>query len=209
MKQLYFILYFAIFTILVQSLSAQNNDEFNAYLLPDYEILDAKKGDVNADGLPDAVLILKHKTEETSTKPTLRPVLILVGQKNKKYAVALKQEKIILCTKCNISANPKEPAAKVDYNETKIDKGQFSFNFYGGKKAKWSRIIIFKYDAAASKTSKKDTWFLHTDTMERMEQLPNLDFTTKTLVKGPPKAGSVKSDFKDYDAKEAWFIKKK
>lgn len=206
MKLSYCLLF--VFSFISVGLFAQDNTEFNPYLLPDYEVLSATKGDINADGMPDAVLILKHSTEETSLKPTLRPVLILIGQKNKKYVVALRQDKIILCLKCNIAANPKEPLAKVEYNETKIEKGQFSFNFYGGKKAKWSRIIIFKYDAVASKTNKKDTWFLHTDTMERMEQLPNLDFTTKTLVKGPPKAGVVKSDFKDYDAKIPWFIKK-
>lgn len=199
---------FYLFLITTSKILAQDNIEFTSYVLPDYEILAANKGDINADGLPDAVLVLKHKTEENSKTPTLRPVLLLIGQKNKKYNVVLRQDKVILCKTCNASANPKEPTAKVDFNETKIEKGQFSLNFYGGKKAKWSRIIIFKYDTVVSKNTKKDTWFLHTDTMERMEQLPNLDFTTKTLVKGPPKPNVPKSDFKDYDSKVAWFIKK-
>ncbi len=204
----YYFTLFCYFFLITLPIFAQDNAEFASYVLPDYEITNANKGDINSDGIIDAVLVLKHKTEETSKQPTLRPVLILIGQKNKKYVVALRQDKLILCKACNASANPKEPAAKVEFNELIVEKGQFSFNFYGGKKAKWSRILIFKFDAAASKTAKKDTWFLHTDTMERMEQLPNLDFTTKTLVKGPPKPNSVKSDFKDYDSKVTWFIKK-
>jgi hypothetical protein len=208
MKKLLIYTFLVLFCFITQTIFAQNNSEFDAYLLPNHQILNATKGDINNDGIPDAILVLKHKTEETTTQQLPRPVLILVGQKNKKYIVALRQDKVVLCKNCNGIANPKEPNAKVDYNQTTISKGQFSLEYYGGKKMKWSRVMVFRYDATLSKTNKKDTWLFYTDSMDRMEQLPNLDFTTKSLTKGPPKPTSPKIDFKDYDAKETWFIKK-
>lgn len=125
-----------------------------AFILPGYSVLDTATGDLNLDAYPDALLILKKDGEEkTSNYPdsaALRPLIVLLGQADKSYKQAVRNDKVVLCVDCGgMMGDP--------YQLAVIKKGYFSIEHYGGSAWRWSRTITFKYNAGDS------TWYLHKD----------------------------------------------
>lgn len=69
-----------------------------ASFVPDgYAILATTTGDLDSDGLADKLLVLKNKNEWTISsyadeKPTKRPLLLLLGQTDKSYRFAFRND---------------------------------------------------------------------------------------------------------------------
>jgi hypothetical protein len=71
--------------------------ELNKFVIEGYTPLDTAFADLNRDGSKDAILVLKRKRESESQKCEVRPLLILIGQKDKSYKLALRSDKAIAC----------------------------------------------------------------------------------------------------------------
>jgi len=144
---LFFLLTFAI----ANSMFSQTID-WSKFITKDYVILDTVYGDLNRDGLTDAILILKYKEEKVDSG-TVRPLLILEGQKDGSLKLVERNDSIVLCFGCGgVFGDP--------YSKTVITKNYFSIEHYGGSSDRWARIITFKYDM------KTKQYLLHKDTEE-------------------------------------------
>jgi hypothetical protein len=119
-----------------------------------YAILDAITGDLNRDSIPDMILILKRLDEDSLSKISdtdiQRPLLILIGQPDRSYKLAARNDSAVDCVKCGGPIG--DP-----YQETVIKNGYFSNEYYGGGWHRWSRTVTFKYVKADS------AWYLHKD----------------------------------------------
>ena len=156
MKKIFFLFAFALLSFAISPASAQNlkplPEELRAFFLPGHKALDFDTGDLNADGKPDAVLILKVQGENEKAKSyddsPLRPLLILVRQKDGKLKEVARNDHIVLCAACGgVFGDP--------YAGITITKdGVFSVTFYGGSSDRWSKTLVFGWQ----KTS--DKWLL-------------------------------------------------
>jgi len=99
------------------------------------------KGDLNRDGIEDAILVLEKKDGN-------RPLLILLGTKNQTYKLKAQNE--------NIVYRADSGGARGDpFYGVVIKNGYFSVSHEGGSRERWSVLTTFKYNA------KKRNWFLH------------------------------------------------
>jgi len=119
-----------------------------------YTILDTVSGDLNRDAIPDMILILKRPDEdslsEISDTDIQRPLLILIGQPDRSYKLAARNDSAVNCVKCGGPMG--DP-----YQETVIKNGYFSNEYYGGGWHRWSRTVTFKY------VKTDNAWYLHKD----------------------------------------------
>lgn len=126
-------------------LFAQNPkpDDIKSFIPPEYELLDSKNGDLNKDGYPDMVLVLKAKEEEVN-EDALRPLILLAGTATGKYELIGRNDNVVLCKGCGgIWGNP--------YEGITIKNGYFSIEHYGGSNWRWTRVITFKYNLKTKK----------------------------------------------------------
>jgi hypothetical protein len=126
-----------LFTLLLSTkFLAQKS--INDFVLKGYSILDKAQGDLNQDGYPDYVVILRNNLDTVATD-TARPLLIIHGQQNGTYKLAAHSNHIVLCKSCGgVFGDP--------YTGIVIKHNYFSVEFYGGSNWRWSRVITFKYD---------------------------------------------------------------
>ncbi|MEP6674607.1 MAG: hypothetical protein ABJA78_05615 [Ferruginibacter sp.] len=146
-----------------------------------FEMLDYIKGDLNADGKPDAILILKQQAEDTSTADDLlRPLLILIRQANGKLKQEKKSDHIMLCKTCGgMMGDP--------YQETIIKANGFSISFFGGSSWRWGVEYSFVYKPA------KKNWFLKKQQEESFQE-GDPEATTKKITIAEEELGEVSID---------------
>lgn len=118
--------------------------ELKAFIPDDYVALNATTGNLNLDSFSDVILVVKKPNEkETSVvvdHPTKRPLLILIGEGNKKYKLAGRNDDVVFCVNCGgVFGDPFEGIT--------IKNGFFSVEHYGGSSWRWSKVITFKYSA--------------------------------------------------------------
>jgi hypothetical protein len=140
-----------------------------------YAVLDATKGDLNRDALPDWVVVL-HKPDEQKTSdvidhPTKRPLLLFVGGAGGTFALAARTDNAVYCVDCGgMMGDP--------FMGLAVKKGYFTVEHYGGSAHRWTRFITFRYDAATR------GWLLHRDGSERFHALdPEHGTTTSATAK--------------------------
>lgn len=119
-----------------------------------YTILDSATGDLNLDKYPDKLLVLKINGEDSMANDVdhtvKRPLLILIGQANKSFTLAARNDNVVYCVNCGgMMGDP--------YMQIAIKKGYFSIEHYGGSAWRWTRIITFKYSTG------EKYWYLHKD----------------------------------------------
>jgi hypothetical protein len=135
-----------------------------------YDVLDLTKGDLNRDAYPDAIMVLYKKGEEkivnANDEPEKRPLLILVGQANKSYVLAAKNNNVVYCVSCGGQMG--DPFTGIT-----INNGYFSAEHYGGSGWRWTRIVTFKYSPQEKK------WFLFKDGGERFNAITHEEIKTK------------------------------
>ena len=114
-----------------------------------YEVLNFTKGNLNRDGIDDAILILKVINEDNSMGDSpKRSLYILIGNGNGGYKLATKNSKCVLGVKDGgMIGDP--------FSAVAIKNGYFSIEHYGGSSWRWIKITTFRYD------SDRDNWFLH------------------------------------------------
>lgn len=122
-------------------------EEATAFILPGYEMLDYVPGDINSDGKPDAVLVLKQQGEDSIDTDLTRPLLLLERQADGKLKKVDQNDSAVLCLHCGgVFGDP--------YEGINIIKNGFTLSFYGGSNWRWSYLYTFSYSQA------KNTWFL-------------------------------------------------
>ena len=122
--------------------------ELQSFVLDGHVILDYIKGDLNADGLEDVILITKAKTEAETYDEAPRPLILLIRDENGKLSIRRRNIKTVYCYSCG-------GAMGDPYQRLVIKGNYFSIEHYGGSNWKWEKIITFKYD------SEKDGIYLH------------------------------------------------
>ncbi len=152
-----------------------------------YQVLDTAFGNLNFDSFPDLIMVLKSPKEDTTfdSAYTVRPLLILYGNKNGSYTLAFKNNSVVRCISCGgLMGDPFEGIA--------IKNGSFSVEHYGGSSVRWSEETTFTFN------KKKGRFYLHkqriisyhiykpskiTTTVKRVNDFGTVDFEqyNKTL----------------------------
>lgn len=127
-----------------------------------FKILMAKEGDINLDGVKDYVVIAGKINEEEAARnledDLPRPLLLIIGDKNGKYALARRNDHSVLCFDCGGAMG--DPLAGIT-----IKDGYFSIEHYGGANQRWSRIVTYKYN------KEEKEWYLHKDGVESFDAM--------------------------------------
>ncbi len=154
------------------------NTHFLKFIPKNYVILDSVRGNLNKDAYDDFVLVLKKKNEEETSnfnddKPEKRPLLIFLGNANKKIDFKLRTDNAVLCVDGSGGIHGDS------YERITIKDGYFSIEYYTvGGIDKWSKVTTFKYDLD------KKNWFLYRDGMEFFKfnnsNKPNAEAVIKT-----------------------------
>lgn len=145
------------------------------YIPKGYMLLDSASGDLNRDEYEDMILVLnkpdEKETSDVSAHPTLRPLLLLLGQSSRTYKVVARNDKTVYCVDCGgMMGDP--------FTQIVIKNGYFSIEHYGGSSWRWGLITTFKY----STTNK--TWYLYKQGSQTMHTSdPDKVKTTITTAK--------------------------
>ncbi|MBE7170584.1 MAG: hypothetical protein INR73_08335 [Williamsia sp.] len=134
--------------------ATQTGTGLAAFVLPNYSVLDTATGDLNGDSLPDKLLLLKKKGEDTSSDvtehPEKRPLMILTGQADGTYKLAARNDNAVLCVDCGgVMGDP--------YMRLVIKGGYFSVEMAGGSSWRWTRTVTFRYAPS------EHNWLLYKD----------------------------------------------
>jgi hypothetical protein len=141
----------------VFALNAQNTEipsELKPFVKQGYNVLDFAKEDMNADGRPDYILILKTTKEDTMSFDNpdwdaSRPLLLIIRQSNGTLKSVANNSELILCRQCGgVMGDP--------YQGINTKPGEFTVDFYGGSSWRWSASYTFVYDKV------KKNWFMQT-----------------------------------------------
>ena len=127
-----------------------------------YAVLAAERGDLNRDALPDYAVVLHRPTEkqtsDVGSRPTKRPLLLLVGTAGGNYQLAARSDNAVYCVDCGgMMGDP--------FQGLTLKNGYFTVEHYGGSAQRWTRYVTFRYDPATR------GWLLHRDGSERFHAL--------------------------------------
>ena len=128
-------------TIPSKILKRTHQKKIASYIGKNETFLKIEYGDLNRDGIDDAVLVTEKKNGN-------RPLYILLGTKKGTYKVYGKNENIVYRAEAGGARG--DPFCGIT-----IKNGYFSIGHNGGSRWMWTVIITFKYDA------KKRKFFLH------------------------------------------------
>lgn len=120
-----------------------------------YSVINMSTGDADLDGMEDYILVLRKNTEETTSnnaedKPDKRPLLLLVGQPDKSYQLAFRNDNAVYCIDCG-------GAFGDPFTGTTIKNGYFSIEHGVSGGQHWEQVITFKYNKTMS------DWYLYKD----------------------------------------------
>lgn len=120
-----------------------------------YSVINISTGDANLDDITDTILVLRKNTEETTSndaegKPDKRPLLLLLGQPDKSYRLALRNDNAVYCIDCG-------GAFGDPFTGTTIKNGYFSIEHGIAGGQHWEQVITFKYNKSMN------DWYLYKD----------------------------------------------
>ncbi|MCC7454466.1 MAG: hypothetical protein IT222_09895 [Crocinitomix sp.] len=120
-----------------------------------YSVINVSSGDANLDGLLDNILVLRKITEEATSnyaddKPDKRPLLLLLGQSDRSFKLAFRNDNAVYCIDCGgVFGDP--------FIGTTIKNGYFSIEHGIAGGHHWEQEITFRYDKL------NNNWFLDND----------------------------------------------
>lgn len=123
--------------------------ELKGFIPKYYSAISMSSGDINADRIIDKVLVIRKNDEETSSryqegKPSKRRLLILTGQKDGTFRVALSNDETILCIDCNMVHDP--------FGGITIKDGALLLEHWiAGGPQHWNHTCTFKFDIASQR----------------------------------------------------------
>jgi hypothetical protein len=123
------------------------------FIPKNYFVLQFVQGDINQDGINDAILVLGKNGEDslsTSEHPLKRKFLLLLGTSNKTNVLVTQNNNMVYYYNY-------DPNFKDAFVDVSIKKGSFSVNHYGGFAERWGRTSTFTYNPSDKK------WYLTKD----------------------------------------------
>ncbi len=114
--------------------------DIRSFIPTGYDTIETARGDLNRDGIEDAVLCLKSISEESFEMDNEPPRILIVLFKDKKgsYQLAGKSAEVIMCVHCgDIFGDP--------FEEVSIEKGALRVHHYGGSNWRWGYTHKFRY----------------------------------------------------------------
>ena len=178
--------------ILTSSAAAQNDEiavpnEVKLFVEKGKIAIALERGDLNADGRPDILLVTSEfvaEGAEWEEGAGARSVMILIREPNGALKLAARNDEIVYCRNCGGVFG--DPFAGVDVKGTR-----FTVNNYGGSNDRWSYSYTFNY-------SRRDkTWQLVRVVDESFHSLDPKN-TTKRRVYTPPKSFGL-INFADFE----------
>lgn len=165
--------------------NSQKPMDLNALVPQGYKVVVTEKGDLNGDGIADAIVIADEIGEANAFTELKRVVLVFL-QKDGKYTLAGKSSKAARCATCGgVSGGDPLHELKI------LPDNRFSILLAGGSREKWSDRYVFRYDPT------RTNWML--DSVESSAADPDSG-QDKTVKLGPDKIGAIPFDQFDPDA---------
>lgn len=112
-----------------------------------------EKGNLNHDGIEDALLVYEKKNGN-------RSLLILLGENNQTYKLKAQNENIVYSAEAS-------GIKRDSFFRINIDNGYFSVEHMGGDRKIWIVKTTFKYIV------KENNWFLHEEMSDTLELQAN------------------------------------
>lgn len=153
------------------------------FVPPGYAPLDTASGDLNMDGVPDMILVLKPINEDTIKDERKRPVIILIGDSNGHYKLQARNDNVAYCYRCGgVFGDP--------FTGITIKNNYFSIENGISAGTHWEHILTFKYD------KDKADWLLSRDGYVSYKLNPDTNGNAEALIKDVEKIKTSK-DFSD------------
>lgn len=137
-----------------------------------WKIMAKADGDLNKDGIPDAVFVLKENAEEkggAETENMKRILVIIFGTPSGGYKLSATSKEAVLCKDCGgIFGDP--------FVGVRIVRGVIAVEHYGGSRDRWGYIHRWRYQNGG--------WFLigltvrNEDTMEGTCEVTDINLIT-------------------------------
>jgi hypothetical protein len=128
----------------VQTDSTALPANLKSFVLPNYDVLKFKKGDLNQDNMDDYVVVLE---KQNSDGDALRPLLLITQKADGTFSLAAKNDSIVSCRACG---GKMDPLAGIT-----IKDGFFTIEHEGGSREMWTQYITFRFN------KELNTWVLH------------------------------------------------
>lgn len=165
--------------------------DVKAFVPAGFLIMEQAKGDLNKDGIPDVVLVLKNKAEDRKnmdTEEIHRLLVIIFGVQGGGYTLSASSKEAILCKTCGgVYGDP--------FASVKIVRGTIVIDHYGGSRERWGYTHRWRFQEGG--------WFLigltsrTEDTGNGASEVTDTNLVTGdcTVEKKPPsgKAGTTRS----------------
>lgn len=167
---------------------SKSGDNLNVFVPAGWKIMEEAKGDLNKDGIPDAVLILKNSAEEkdgVNTTDMRRLLVIVLGTPAGGYSLSAISEEAILCKDCGGIFG--EPFAGI-----KIARGVIVVEHYGGSNQRWGYTHRWRYQdgdwCLIGLTNRADDLGAETSEVTDINLVTGDSVVEKTGASGKPKS---------------------
>ncbi|MEO8406700.1 MAG: hypothetical protein ABI480_18955 [Chitinophagaceae bacterium] len=156
----------------------------NAFIPKGYDTLSTTTGDLNKDGLSDAVLALAS-AKETNFDPakddidSMPPRLLLIlFNTGKGYMLAGKSAGALLCKECGgVFGDP--------FSSLVIDKNILTINHYGGSSWRWGSHYKFRYQQNDFYLIGRTSYsYWNVERCEKLDDFAGADYKDENLVTG-------------------------
>lgn len=156
--------------------------DVKAFVPAGFLIMEQAKGDLNKDGIPDVVLVLKNKAEDRKnmdTEEIHRLLVIIFGVQGGGYTLSASSKEATLCKTCGgVYGDP--------FASVKIVRGTIVIDHYGGSRERWGYTHRWRFQEGG--------WFLigltsrTEDTGNGASEVTDTNFVTgdRTVEKNPP-----------------------
>lgn len=156
--------------------------DVKAFVPAGFLIMEQAKGDLNKDGIPDVVLVLKNKAEDRKnmdTEEIHRLLAIIFGVQGGGYTLSASSKEAILCKTCGgVYGDP--------FASVKIVRGTVVIDHYGGSRQRWGFTHRWRFQEGG--------WFLigltsrTEDTGNGASEVTDTNLVTgdRTVEKKPP-----------------------
>jgi hypothetical protein len=125
-------------------LSGRIPDELRTFVPPGTRALCAVGADLNADGLPEYVLVLQEADERAAAgdlSEAPRPLLVVVRESGGALQVAGRNDQVVPCAACDAFFDP--------FAGVEAGKGTFTVYDHAGVSARWQEEYTFRYVRSA------------------------------------------------------------
>ena len=153
--------------------SSSKNADYQSIVPPGYKIIQAQQGDLNNDGITDALILIEEKnsTSELAGEGAKRILMVITVKEGGGYEVAARNNKLVPCKTCGgISGDP--------FGYMNIQPGGvIHLLVEGGSREHWSSEYFFKFNES------QKNWSIEKILMESSDSESGKSISRKYLPK--------------------------